>query len=461
MITMLRTMWKEKKFYKKVLLIAIPIMVQNGVTNFVGMLDNVMIGQTGTDAMTGVSIVNQLIFVFNLMVYGGLSGIGIFTAQFYGKGDIRHVRLTMRLMFYMGLFLLTLGIGTFLLFGTPLISLYIHEDGNADIAATLLFATQYLRIMLLGFLPFTVSYIYSTVLRSSGDTVLPMNASLAAVLINLVGNYLFIYGKFGFPRLGVNGAAIATVISRFAEAAIMITVCLRKPEKYGFIRTVLKSFRVPLYLVRDSLRSALPLLLNESLWALGQAVLMQNYSLRGLSVIAAINITFTLQDVFNVSFISMGNAIAIVIGQILGSGDTENARHHAPRLMLFSLLISLIFAFLLFLASFFFPEVYNTTSEIRRLAGSLIRIVALCVPIYTVANASYFIIRSGGRTLVTFLFDSCFSWLVSIPVCFILIHFTVLPITTVYFSVQMMDILKSGIGIRLVKKGIWVQNLAG
>lgn len=214
----------DKAFYRMVLAIAVPIMIQNGITNFVSMLDNIMVGQVGTEQMSGVAIVNQLIFVYNLCIFGGLSGAGIFTAQYFGQEDAEGIRHTFRYKIWMGLILTILAIGIFLFAGGNLIQLYLNGDSNGgDLSTALSSGTRYLYIMLLGLPAFMVLQVYASTLRECGETVVPMKAGITAVLVNLIFNYLLIYGKFGFPKMGVAGAAIATVLSRYVEVCIVVS----------------------------------------------------------------------------------------------------------------------------------------------------------------------------------------------------------------------------------------------
>ena len=444
------------------MIVAMPIMVQNAITNFVSMLDNIMVGRLGTDPMSGVAIINQLIFVFNLCIFGGLSGIGIFTAQFYGKGDNEGIRYTMRLQILSAAILTALFAAAFWLTGDRLITLYLHSDGGGgDIGETFRQAGKYLTVMYAGFLPFALTQVYSSTLRSCGETMVPMEAGIAAVLVNLVGNYILIYGKFGAPALGVEGAAAATVLSRFTELAITALWTHLHADRYPFITGMYRGlFRIPGRLVRTILVKAYPLLLNETLWAGAQAALTQCYSIRGLSAVASLNISQTISNVFNVSFIAMGSAIAILLGQQLGAGKIRQAREDAVRLTVFSVLICLAFGALEFAVSGLFPRMYNTSGEIRNLAAGLIRISAVLMPMYAYVNAAYFILRSGGRTGITFLFDSAFGWVVTVPVAFVLSRFTGMPLLTMYLLVQLTELLKCVIGYILVKQGGWAQNLA-
>ena len=451
----------DRSFYSRVLTIAIPIMIQQGITNFVGMLDNIMVGRLGTDPMSGVSIINQLLFVFNLCIFGGLSGIGIFTAQFYGKGDEKGIRYTFRMQILLA-FLLTAACTVLFFFrGEQLISLYLHEGGSSgDIAETLRQARRYLAVMYAGMLPFAVNQAYASTLRNTGETLLPMKAGITAVAVNLIGNYILIYGKFGAPALGVAGAAAATVLSRFVELVIVAGWTHRHAEQKTYIiGAYRKLFSIPGDLIRRILPKAIPLLLNETLWAGGMAALVQCYSVRGLSAVAAMNISSTISNVFNISFLAMGNAIAILLGQILGGGHLERAKEEARKLTAFSVAICIVTGFLLFLTAGIFPLVYKTSEEIRATAASLIRICGLCMPLYAYANATYFILRSGGKTGITFLFDSCFVWVVYIPVAFILANFTSLPPVRMFLIVELLNVLKCILGFFMVRTGIWAQDL--
>ena len=455
-----KTIMNNKDFYKHVLRIAIPIMIQNGITNFVSMLDNIMVGQIGTNAMSSVAIVNQLMFVFNLCIFGGLAGIGIFTAQFYGRRNHDGVRSTFRLMVMAALILSLAGILVFRFFGPGLIGLYLHEDGStASISETLTLAEGYMAVMMIGMIPFAFTQVYSSTLRSTNETVVPMRAGIVAVLVNLIGNYILIYGKFGFPQMGVTGAATATVLSRFVELLLVGAWTHTHPDRNPFIVGAYSSFHVPAALTKQCLIKGMPLLANEFLWSASQATLSQTYSYRGLSVIAAFNISQTVGNVFNIAFIALGSATGIIIGQELGARHFDTVKKDAERITWFTVCLCIFMGILLYLISGIFPTIYNTSDEVRELASSLIRVGAFCMPIYAYANAAYFILRSGGKTIITFLFDSCFCWAVSIPLAFFFVHFTDLPVAVLYLFVQLADLIKCAIGFVLVKRGYWINDM--
>ena len=174
--------------------------------------------------MSAVAIINQLLFVFNLCIWGALAGAGIFGAQYYGQGNMEGVRQTLRMKLLIAVGLLVIAFGVLLGAGRPLIELYISADTTAaDAAATLEYALGYLRVMLVGLIPFALTQAYASTLRESGQTTLPMRASMIAMGINFVFNGLLIFGLFGFPALGVVGAGIATSLSRFVEFVIVVS----------------------------------------------------------------------------------------------------------------------------------------------------------------------------------------------------------------------------------------------
>lgn len=450
----------SKQFYKKVLYITIPIMIQNGITNFVNMLDNIMVGQVGTEQMSGVAIVNQLMFVFNICIFGAVAGAGILGAQYHGSGNHEGVRHAFRFKLLCCLALCLFAVVLFRGGGGSLIRTYLHEGGDVgDIEATFQYGCGYLDIMVVGLLPFAAVQVYSGTLRETGETMMPMIAGIAAVLVNMVFNYILIFGKFGAPAMGVQGAAIATVLSRFVELILIVLWTHRHTEKHPFIKGVYRSFYIPRGTIRQILITGTPLLINEALWSGGMATIAQCYSVRGLAVVAGINIANTIANVFNVVFLSLGTAVGIIIGQLLGAGKLEEAKDEDNKLIAFAVVCCMAVGIVMFLIAPLFPKIYKTEEEVRRLATQFIQISALCMPLYGFTNAAYFTLRSGGKTMVTFLFDSVFVWLVSIPLVYVLTRYTGVPIVPVYLACQLTEGLKCAIGFVLVKKGVWVQKV--
>ena len=451
----------DRAFLRRVMLVAIPIIIQNGITNFVSLLDNIMVGQVGTAQMSGVSIVNNLVFVFNVCVFGATSGPGIFTAQFFGSQDQEGIRHTFRYKLLITLLLTLAGIGIFLMGGDRLIMLYLQGEGQPEtISASLEYGMSYLNIMLFGLTPFALANAYSGTLRETGETMVPMIAGVAAVFVNLGLNYVLIFGHFGAPAMGVNGAAVATVVSRYVELAIVVIWTHRNPGKNPFIVGAFRTFLIPGRLFRQITLKGLPLLFNEFIWSTGVAFLNQCYSTRGLDVVAALNISTTLSNLASVVFMAMANAVGIIMGQMLGSGAAETEVRDANRKVItIAVLSCAVFGGLMAAFAGLFPQIYKTSAEVQLLATIFICISAAIMPFSAYTTSAYFTLRSGGKTAITFLFDSGFTWLACIPVAFLLSRFTALPIIPLYAVCQGLELIKCSIGYLLVKKGSWIQNL--
>lgn len=450
----------NKAFYKTVMTVALPIMIQNFITNFVNMLDNLMVGRLGTEQMSGVSIVNQLIFVFGLAVFGALSGAGIFTAQFHGKKDDEGIRHTLRYKAMVTLLLFVVATIIFIVFDDELISLYLHEsDSGGNIDLTLSYAKDYLKIMVWGAFPFCITQIFSSTLRETGETVTPMFAGVAAVVTNCCFNALLIFGLLGFPALGVRGAAIATTISRFVESGIVIIYIVVKRKKFAYFKGAFKSLSIPKRTFKDITFKGMPLLFNEFFWSLGMSLLSVAYSLHGIDVVAGYSISSTVMNLANIAFISLGSSIGIIIGKHLGANEFEKAYDTDRKLIAFSVAISILIGGVVFLIGDKIPLLYNVSDASKEYAAYFIKVCALFIPVHAFANASYFTIRSGGKTLITFLMDSVFIMGVNVPIAFVLYYAFHLPIWVSFPIIQAIDIIKVVIGIILVKKKVWLNNI--
>lgn len=457
---MLKKYIGTRDFYKTVLLIAVPIMIQNGFTNLVNMVDNVMVGRVGTDEMNGVAIVNQLLLIYNLSVFGGLSGAGIFTSQFFGKNDSDGVKNVFRIKIFISAAIFLIGTAILYFFRGPLIMSFLHSGGvTGDIDRTFAFAEGYIKIMLIGLLPFTVNQCYTSTMREISETLPPMYAGVLAVCVNLSLNAVLIYGLLGFPALGVSGAAIATVISRFAECIFTFIYVNVKKEKNAFAHGVFYRFHIPARLIRDTFLTALPLMVNEMLWSGGMTMLAQCYSVRGLATVGAVSITNTVVNLFNIVFISLGTSISIIVGQKLGAGKLSEAKDTDNKLIAFSVAASVVVALLMAATSPFFPRIYNTTEEVKLLARDFILIGSVLMPFDAFMNAAYFTLRSGGKTGITFIFDSGYVWAIAVPIAFILSRFTSLPPVKLYFFCQLQMAFKAVIGYFFVKSDMWMVNM--
>lgn len=460
MNTILKRYIGDRAFYKGALAIALPIMIQNGITNLVNLLDNVMVGSLGTESMSGVSIVNQFIFIFNLLIFGAISAAGIFTAQYYGSGDTDGVRSTFRIKLLINFTAGIIGVLIFAVLDDELINLFLHTSENTgNLKLTLAYGKEYLAVILIGLIPYAIAQAYASTMRETSETVIPMVASVIAVGTNFVLNFILIFGYLGAPALGVKGAAIATVVSRFAELLFLVIYAHTHTAKLAYVKGAYSSFKIPKKLCTSIAIKGIPLMLNEFFWGLAMTLRNQCYSTRGLDAVAAQNISTTIFNLFSVVYMSMGAAVAIIIGNLLGAGKLEEAKDSDRKLIVFSVFCGAIVASLLSVSALFFPKIYNTTDSVRSLASYMIVVSAATMPFCAFANSAYYTLRSGGRVFITILFDSVYMWSIVIPVSVCFAYFTDVNIHILFALCQGVEILKFIFGSILLRRGSWVRTL--
>lgn len=457
-------MWKktqllgDRPFYRRVVKITLPIVIQGGITNLVTLLDNVMVGQLGTARMSGVAIANQLLNIPFFGILGALSGIGIFTAQFFGKDDPKGLKYTFRCKVFTGILSLLFFMTVLFVFGDELIGLYIRfagSEGSEAVARES--ALQYLILGTISLAPYVIGQVYATTLREINRTVSPMVASLAAVILNLILNYLFIFGKMGLPAMGVRGAGYATVISRVVEMLIMILwAAVRIPVPFrGFLRC---GRMQPGFLKRVLARSA-PLVLNEVLYCLSSAVIVWTISTRGLDAVAACNIATNVTQFFNVVLYSLGASLGILAGNLLGAGLFEEAKLTASRMIALAIAVCIFFGIVLIPVSIGFPRLFNTSDEVRKMAGQMIRVIAYMLPIRAFTHQAYYTLRAGGRTYLNLLFDGMYLTFVSAPICLALAVYTGIDPVALFAVSLASELSKAFLAAIWIKKGIWVRNV--
>ena len=450
----------NRAFYKMVLSMAIPMILQMMVTNLVSLIDNIMVGRLGTEPMSGVSIINQFVFVFNVTVFGAVAGPSIFGAQFFGKGDHTGQKHTFRFRLLVCAAIIILAAFVYRAFGSPLISLFISKESNAEQAEHILSSgMEYLKIIIIGFIPFGIGQAYSSVTRECGNTKAPMAAAMSAVGLNILLDWCLIFGKLGFPAMGVKGAAWATVIAKTAEASVVIVWTHTNKDKNKYIIGLFRDFHIPGRLIADMTKKGVPMLVNEFLWSLGMSVVMQCYSVRSTDVVAARNISSTMTNLFNSVYVQMGACIAIIVGARLGANKLKEARDTDNKLLFFAVVSAAAVGILILPLAPLFPKLYNTEPSVRSLAAYMIVIQSLATPLWSYTNACYFTLRSGGKTGITFLFDFGFTWLIMIPLVAVLAYCTDLDIRIVFAAVTFSEIIKVAIGYFMVRSNIWINNI--
>ena len=435
---------------KQILTFALPILLGNLFQQFYTLADTAIAGHIlGDSALSAIGATSSVSSLILTVAFGINAGFGIVIAQAFGEKNNRKLKRSFAQSIMFGLiFSVLVAAISPLIINSVLRAMNTPEEIFSDARAYIL--------ILLEFVIVTMFYnLEATVLRSLGDSKTSVIFIIISTVVNIFLDWLFM-AKL---NLGVKGAAAATVLARVVECVIVVWWTHARADKNHFIVGAYRDFKIPGTLVRQIIIKGTPLLLNETLWAGGMAVLMQCYSTRGLAVVAGFNISNTVANLFNVVFIALGSAISIIVGQQLGAGKLEEAVDTDRKMIVFSVFCCLVIGACMFAIAPFFPRIYNTTEEVRGLAKQFIRIASACMPLYGFMHATYFTLRSGGKTVITFLFDSVYVWVVDIPLAFVLTRFTGLPIVPIYLSCQLIEIIKCIIGYVMVKKKIWVNNM--
>ena len=440
----------EKKFYLSALLLALPNIVQQLVTNFSQMVDNIMVGSLQEVAIAGVTISNQIFFVFLVVLLGfGATG-GIFIAQYRGVNNDEKITEVFRITL---LFSFGLGIIFFLaLQFFPEVVFHIFAKDQETIASALSFM-QYIKYT---FLLFPISVAIASAYRFIGMVKIPMYVSIITVIITILLNYTLIYGNFGFPALGVPGAGIGTLIARIIELSIylVLTKKLFTPVKVS----ITKAFCIELAVLKSFINKGYGLVTNEFMWALSIQLLTVVYTKRISDNIAAMSIANVLT---NMIFIGMGGlsvAIAIIVGKSLGQGKFEKAKQDAHKLIKLGTILGIVLGIVVLIASFFVTMLYDVSPETLQAARIVILISTIFSGLYYLNSSYFFIIRAGGDTKSVLIMDSGFNWVIILPLALIIGQF--ISIMYLHFLiVQLLNFFKLAICHRMYKKDNWLINL--
>lgn len=442
----------DKKFNLKVLMIALPIMLQNLVTTSVNLVDSLMVGQLGDAAIGGVAAVNRFYMIMNFGVMGFVSAVGIFIAQYYGAKNEHKMKESFRISILGSYFIILPFFLLAFLFPQTILTFFTKDQ------VVIQTGVDYLRVACLTFLPLGLSLSLSSAMRCVGETKYPLYVSILSVLINTCLNYCLIFGNFGFPKLGVQGAALATFIARIVEMLILMFITNR--IYFPFNTKYRNLFKVPSELVKQITIKAAPLCLNEILWSAGNAIILKFYGTRGSFVLSGYSISATTTDIFFTLFSGMAVATTVMVAHELGASRLDKAKENGYKMIGFSFIVALIFACLMFAMSFIVPLLYSSASqEVLDVAQAMVRVQSIFFILYTLYIQNYFIIRSGGDTKSTLLMDAGFMIVVTVPVLYILAYHTNVNIYLMYILTQCVDVLKFFISRYLLKKEKWLVNL--
>lgn len=447
-----KDLFNDSVFYRNLFKIAIPITIQNFIGSALNMIDTVMVGKLGEAQIASVGIANQVFFLFSLIIFGLYSGCGVFISQFWGIKDIKNIRRMLGIALYSGVFVSLI----FTLFGLfipdKIIGIFNNDKHVISIGAS------FLRILCLSYIFTAVTFCYSFSSRCIGNALVPMIISAIALLTNTVLNYILIFGKYGFEAMGVEGAALATLIARIVESIMMIIYI------YKTKNVLSASFKEMTDLTKDfikkSFKTITPVLLNEFCWGFGMVVYTIAYGNIGTKAMASIQICTTIQNLFMVVIFGMGNACTVMIGNKIGAGDEETGKLYAKRFSILSCIVGLLMSVGLYLSAPKILEFFNVSSSVLN-SSLMILYITSAIMVIRVFNIILIvgILRGGGDVKYSLMAEASTMWLIGVPLAFLGSFLFKLPIHLVFALVTIEEIAKCIIGVIRLLSNKWIKNV--
>ena len=449
----LLNLYRDREYFVNVFRIAWPIMLQQLAFAGLNMLGVIFVGQKGESSVAAVGLAGQMAFLLNLVHFGIISGAAMFTAQFWGRQDLPNLRrvLGMCLILATTASLIFLTLSQF--FPEAILRIYSRDE------AVIALGTDYIRIFSWTFLFFGVTFSYAMVMRSTGDVKTPTFVGVGALLISTLFSYSLIFGKFGLPELGIRGAAVAAVLARAAECAVLMTVIYtRKSPVAASFREL---FDFNLGFVARVFTPMLPVIVNELFWSLGITTYNIIYGRMGTASIASINIVGSVEQVAFVIFIGISNATAVLVGNRIGAGRQDEAFLYAGRSLGLGLVGGLLTAVLLQALKTPILSLYRVSPTVLQDADSLINVV--CLFLWMRVNNMTIVVgilRAGGDTRFSMFLDGFIIWLVGVPLAALGAFVFQLPVYFVYLCAMSEEAAKWILGLNRWWSRKWINDLA-
>lgn len=448
-----KEMFRDSRFLRKALIIACPVALQGMLNTLVNLVDTLMIGTLGATAIAAVGLANKVFFVFNLLIFGVVSGAGVLAAQFWGSGDVKNIRKVLGLSILMAL-------GGAVLFVVPatmcpglVMRIFTTSQSSIELG------TRYLRIAAFTYPFLALTSVYVAMLRAVNKVVFPVISSCIAIILNIVLNYVLIFGKLGVPAMGVAGAAVATLMARVLEICLVIAyvygkklpLACRLSELFGWSRKFVNQFLV----------TASPVIANEFMWGLGTTLYSLAYGRMGDEAVAAITIASTIQDLVVVLFQGLSAATAVILGNELGAGKLKRAEKYATQFFILQFMVTLAAAVVVVAIRWPIISLYNITPEVANNVNLCILVFAAYMPskMFNYINIVG-VLRSGGDTNLCLFLDTTGVWCFGVPLAFLGALVWRLPIYMVYALVMVEEIYKTIAGYVRYRQKRWLKNLA-
>lgn len=443
---------RDKRFYRLLFSIALPIAVQNLITFMVSMVDTLMVGDLGEIQLSAVSIANNLFFVLTILMFGLAGGSNIMISQYWGKGNVKTIHKILAIMYRVCL--LITGIFIFIALFLPKYFMGIFTTDKAVID----FGASYLRIVCIGYLFYSITNCTIMMLRSVKTVSISIIVYTASLVVNSILNWIFIFGNLGAPELGIRGAAIATVCARITEFSIVLVFMFIYERKIGLkIEHLLKLDKE---ILKDYVGLCTPVLCNELLWAIGASMISVIVGRMGTEVVAANSINGVAHQFVTVIIFGMSNATAVIIGNTIGEGKKEKAKEYAYSIGIFSVVMGCISGLMILLIKPFVVNFYNVSYSTKLIAMEIMTVTSGIIVFQSLAsNFMMGVLRGGGDAKFVLINDLIFMWLVAIPGGFFVAFVLELPVALVFLVIKCDEILKSLTSVYRVISGKWVNDV--
>ncbi|MFX0549963.1 MATE family efflux transporter [Hathewaya histolytica] len=451
----LGNLFRDREFFRALLKIALPITIQNFIASSLNMVDTLMIGKVQSykiESLAAVGIANQYFFFFNLIIFGIYSGCCIFIAQYWGKEDIKSIRKVLGLSLISGSVIAIIFTIMALIAPNFIISLF-----NKD-AKVIALGVDYLEIVVISYIFTSISFAFSFACRSVRQAKIPMFVSVIALVVNTVLNYALIFGKFGMPVMGVKGAALATLISRVIETSILIILIYSKSEVLN--AKIKELIDLDMKFIKNVYKTISPVIINETLWALGILIYSMAYGVIGKEAVAAVQICNTVQNLFYVVITGISNSCAIMIGNIIGANNKEKGIDYSYKFSVMGTIVGLFLGIALIVCAPPIVGFFNVDKSVYSASISILNIMGVTMAIKVFNRVLVVgILRGGGDTKFSMYLEVGTVWLVGVPLALLGSYVFNVSLNTLFILITMEEVVKFFIGVPRVVSKKWVRDL--
>ena len=443
---------KDRSFYKTMLAIALPIGIQNLITFAVSMADTIMLGSLGEVQLSASSIGNNLFFIFTVLMFGLGGGASVMASQYHGKKDTKSIHKIISIMYRICLAITVVFVCIAVFLPKQFIGIFTTDKVVIDVGI------KYLRTVSIGYVFYALTNCTITILRSVKTVKISMVVYSISLLVNVFFNWVFIFGNLGASPLGVQGAAIATVIARIAEFIIVVVFMLFFEKKIQLkIKHILHIDNI---MFKDFIKNCTPVLFNELFWSLGASMISVVVGRLGTDVVAANSINSVANQFVTIFIFGVGNASSVIIGNTIGEGDYEKTKEYSKTITTLSLVMGIIAGFIIFNIREYVVDFYNVSETTKQIAISIMSSTAIIVVFQSMAiNTMMGVLRGGGDNKFVLINDVIYMWLFSIPLGFISAFVWKLPIIMIFLIIKSDEILKTIASVIRIYSGKWINDI--